>query len=90
MDKYCKLNFRFHDPNEPLALASALMHICIEANTPKVERILQGETEKEKDMGEDKFAELPSDIKSTGIEETINVNGEPDKYINRKLADLAE
>ena len=41
MDKQGKLNFRFHDPNDPNALALALMHICIDANKSRVEQILE-------------------------------------------------
>lgn len=41
MDKQSKLNFRFHDPNDPNTLALALMHICVDANKSRVEQILE-------------------------------------------------
>lgn len=41
LDKQSKLNFRFHDPNDPNALALALMHICVDANKSRVEQILE-------------------------------------------------
>lgn len=37
MNKRSKLNFRFHDPNDPVALASVLMHMCVDANKSKAE-----------------------------------------------------
>ena len=41
MDKQSKLNFRFHDPNDPNTLALALMHICVDANRGRIEQILE-------------------------------------------------
>ena len=41
MDKQSKLNFRFHDPNDPNILALALMRICVDANKGRVEQILE-------------------------------------------------
>ncbi len=41
MDKQSKLNFRFHDPNDPNTLALALMRICVDANKGRVEQILE-------------------------------------------------
>lgn len=41
MDRQGKLKFRFHDPNDPNALATVLMHICVDMNRSRVERILE-------------------------------------------------
>lgn len=41
MVKQGKLNFRFHDPNDPNALAAFLMHICVDMHKSRVERIVK-------------------------------------------------
>lgn len=41
--KKTKLNFRFHNPNPPEAFAEVLLRIMIDANGPRVERIIQEE-----------------------------------------------
>lgn len=35
------LNYRFHNPNTAAATADYILKICIEANTAKVEKVLQ-------------------------------------------------
>ena len=46
MDKR-KLNYRFHNPNQPEALERELLQICIDANMKKVESVVRESVEKE-------------------------------------------
>jgi len=42
-----KLNYRFHNPNQPEALERELLQICIDANMKKVESVVRESVEKE-------------------------------------------
>ncbi len=42
-----KLNYRFHDPNDPAVTAEYLLKIFIEANSDKVRKIIEDNLNKE-------------------------------------------
>ena len=55
-----KLNYRFHNPNPVEVTADYILKVMIEANTEKVEKILQDEIKNDK-KGEDIAGEYGAD-----------------------------
>lgn len=48
-----KLNYRFHDPNDPAVAAEYILKVFVEANQKKVERVIREASAQSREVAEE-------------------------------------
>ena len=48
-----KLNYRFHDPNDPAVAAEYILKVFVEANQKKVERVIRETSAQRREVAEE-------------------------------------